>query len=84
MTVEIHPLIGYFNDLWKYRVKDNTWTWMSGVNATNKPGVSGEKGSHSAAYYPGAREKAIVWYDSSTQTLWLFGGYGYAKTSRGT
>jgi len=68
-------MLGYLNDLWRYRVSDNTWTWMSGSNIVNQVGVYGEKGVANESNVPGAREGAAVWFDSSRQQFWLFGGY---------
>jgi len=50
---------------------------MSGNKTMNLPGVYGEKGKASINNYPGARYGGIGWVDTSTHTLWLFGGYGY-------
>ena len=38
---------GALNDLWRYRVSDSTWTWMSGSPSVDQPGVYGAKGSAS-------------------------------------
>ena len=73
-------MLGYLNDLWRYRVSDNTWTWMSGSNIVNQVGVYGEKGVANESNVPGAREGAAVWFDSSRQQFWLFGGYNYITT----
>ena len=70
-------MIGILNDLWKYRVKDSTWTWISGSSEVNKRGVYGEKGNASTDYIPGARSDAVGWYNSITKEFWLFGGFGY-------
>ena len=73
--------IELFNDLWRYRVNDSTWTWISGSNIPNQPGVYGEKGIPSVDNYPGARRYAVGWYDSLREEFWLFGGYGSGNTS---
>ena len=39
--------------------------------------VYGQQGVPSPSNIPGIREGAVIWYDSSTQELWLFGGLGY-------
>lgn len=65
---------GLLNDLWKF---DGTyWTWISGLNITDQPGVYGSKGVPYWANMPGARGNSISWIDSSGN-LWLFGGGGY-------
>ena len=59
------------NDLWKF---DGTnWTWVSGSDLINQPGVYGTKGVASASNVPGARVYASSWIDKSNN-LWLFGG----------
>jgi len=62
-------------------MNDSTWTWMSGSNSTNQPGVYGEKGNPNASNVPGARYEVVGWYDSLRQELWFFGGYGYGNDS---
>ena len=69
--------------MWKYRINDSTWTWISGNDSYDQYGVYGEKGKTSAGSVPGARYGATGWYDSSTKELWLFGGYGYSKNDFG-
>ena len=51
----------------------NEWTWMSGSNTPNQPGVYGTQGVASEANTPGGRTGAASWTDSSGN-LWLFGG----------
>jgi hypothetical protein len=46
------------------------WTWVSGAQADDEPGVYAANG------VPGAREGSQTWIDSSGN-LWFFGGYGY-------
>jgi hypothetical protein len=46
---------GYRNDLWKFSVGLNMWTWISGDNTVNVPGNYGLKGVPSPTNKPGAR-----------------------------
>jgi len=69
---------GHLNDLWRYEVNNNTWTWMGGSTTTNKAGVYGVKGNASIENVPGSRRGAFGWYDSLRQEFWLFGGFGYS------
>jgi N-acetylneuraminic acid mutarotase len=64
-----------FNDLWRYSLSTGEWTWMSGSNTVNQPGVHGTKGVPAAGNVPGAHEAAVTWTDGSGN-LWLFGGLG--------
>jgi len=78
---------GYFlNDLWKYDVAADMWTWMAGTNLTDlfgvegtTHGVYGTKGVPASANTPGARYKACSWTDASGN-LWLFGGLGFPES----
>jgi uncharacterized repeat protein (TIGR03803 family) len=62
-----------FNDLWKFNPTDKTWTWVSGANSANQPGIYGTKGVPSDANVPGARGGSVSWTDSNGN-FWLFGG----------
>ncbi|MGA3346362.1 MAG: kelch repeat-containing protein [Terracidiphilus sp.] len=70
---------GYgLNDLWKFNIPTNEWTWMGGsqyVEAASSPGVYGTLGEPDAANVPGSRWLAASWTDASGN-LWLFGGDG--------
>ncbi len=72
-------LFGDRNDLWKYSISNNQWTWVSGGNSVVEPGVYGTKGVAAAANVPGSRERAIGWKDGAGN-LWLFGGNGQDAT----
>lgn len=66
--------VGYNNDLWKYDIITNEWTWMKGSNTTNLPGIYGTKGIANISNRPDARaETAATWTDSAGD-LWFFGG----------
>ena len=68
------------NDLWRYRVNDSTWTWISGSNTTNQPG-NYEKGATNSVNSLGSRVYPAGWYDSTTKEFWLFGGNGLGNTT---
>jgi hypothetical protein len=72
---------GDLNDLWKY--SSGEWTWVSGSNQTEQPGVYGTKGTAAPSNVPGARYQAVSWIDPSGN-FWIFGGLGIDATgSRG-
>jgi N-acetylneuraminic acid mutarotase len=73
---DINGSLGSLNDLWKYDVSNDLWTWVSGSNIMEQSGVYGTKGVPSSSNIPGARNSSISWIDDSG-VLWLFGGYGY-------
>jgi hypothetical protein len=33
------PMKGCLNDLWKYNISANVWTWISGENVFNAAGI---------------------------------------------
>ncbi len=66
------------NDLWKYNIATNQWTWMSGDAIPNQPGVYGTIGVPNPANKPGARWCYSNWKDNAGN-LWLFGGIDAAS-----
>ncbi len=66
---------GYLNDLWKYNILTNEWTWVSGANSAGQPPIYGTRGTPSTSNIPGARTGTVSWIDASG-ALWLFGGQG--------
>jgi hypothetical protein len=62
-----------YNDLWRYNIGTNMWTWMKGANFQNQVGVYGTLGVPAPANTPGARGVYAHWKDNSGN-LWLFGG----------
>jgi type IX secretion system substrate protein/galactose oxidase-like protein len=66
--------MGGLNDLWKYNISTNEWTWINGSNLPNQPAVYGAQGIPSPNNSPGNRnESAATWTDNAGD-LWLFGG----------
>ena len=72
-------VFGLQNDLWKYNVSSEQWTWMSGNSAGNSVGVYGTRGEASPTNVPGSRASAVSWTDNDGN-FWIFGGIGYAST----
>ncbi len=68
---------GYLNDLWKYNIATNQWTWVNGANAASQPGTYGTQGTPAVANKPGARQASAAWTDVAGN-LWLFGGINYS------
>jgi hypothetical protein len=73
---------GSYNDLWKYDITANTWTWVRGSSSSNQYGVYGTYGTPSSTTMPGSRSDATGFVDNSNN-LWLFGGNGYASSASG-
>ncbi|NVM04946.1 MAG: hypothetical protein HWN67_21675 [Candidatus Helarchaeota archaeon] len=72
----------YLNDLWKFDITSELWTWVSGSYSLNQSGTYGTKGVPDANNVPGGRAESVSWIDSN-DTLWLFGGYGFDNASLG-
>ncbi len=70
---------GGVNDLWKYDLATNQWTWVKGDNTPNKYGVYGTKGVASLSNKPGGRVLPVTWIDT-LGNLWLVGGGGCAAS----
>lgn len=70
------PTNSWHNDLWKYNISTNQWTWVAGTTSTNIGSVYGTMGVSSPTVYPGCREFISSWADASGN-LWLFGGDGW-------
>jgi hypothetical protein len=70
------------NDLWMYSPATGLWTWVSGSNTADAPGVYGSQGIAAAGNVPPARDGAASWIDASGN-LWLFGGNGKPPPASG-
>eukprot|EP01122_Echinamoeba_exundans_P001795 TRINITY_DN11786_c0_g1_i1.p1 TRINITY_DN11786_c0_g1~~TRINITY_DN11786_c0_g1_i1.p1 ORF type:complete len:558 (+),score=66.75 TRINITY_DN11786_c0_g1_i1:27-1700(+) len=64
------------NDLWKYSIADQQWTWVSGDNYYNQNPVFPDKGVPSSTLFPPIRQRGCIWLDTVQQELWIFGGGG--------
>lgn len=61
------------NDLWKYNIASNEWTWVKGDSISNQRSIYGTRGVESPSNTPGGRWAYSRWKDDSGN-LWLFGG----------
>jgi hypothetical protein len=71
------------NNLWKYDITTNQWTWYMGCigTAANQYGVYGTQGTFSSSNLPGERMGAYTWSDNAGN-LWMFGGYGVSTQTQ--
>ena len=67
------------NDLWRYDMTANTWTWVKGSSAVNQFGAYGAQGTPNPNNSPGSRNGAFEWTDAD-DNLWLFGGFGFGAS----
>jgi N-acetylneuraminic acid mutarotase len=51
----------------------DVWTWVTGADYVDAPGVFGTQGTAVASNTPGARRQPIQWTDAAGH-FWLFGG----------
>ncbi|MBN8688529.1 MAG: T9SS type A sorting domain-containing protein [Chitinophagales bacterium] len=74
--------LGYLNDLWKFDIGTNKWTWVKGDSSVQQYSVYGTQGNSNAANKPGATYASVSWTDMNGN-LWMFGGFGYTDNSFG-
>ena len=65
----------YLNDLWRYNVSTNNFTWMKGSNLGGQPGVYGTLGVPNAANTPAAAYAYTKSVDLDGN-FWFFAGSG--------
>ena len=61
------------DDLWRYNIASNTWTWMNGSQTTNTTAVYGAIGVQASTNTPGGRLSYALG-KSADGMLWLQGG----------
>ncbi len=71
------------NDLWKYSISANLWTWMGGDTVGSSYGVYGNLGVADIKNRPGSRFKPVSWKDN-TGNFWLYGGVGRGQSGLGS
>lgn len=69
----------HLNDLWKYTVATNQWTWMGGTQLGSQNGVYGTMGQAAATNIPGGIEFPCSWKDASGR-FYLFAGRGFGAS----
>lgn len=66
---------GYFrNDMWRYNIAANSWTWMSGTNNPNDLGTAGAQCQSSTTYAPSARAENRACWTKGCDNFMNFGG----------
>ena len=65
---------GFYNDLWKYNIASNEWTWVNGSQTGGATGTYGTMGVTSALNSPPGRASYTNWMDAAGN-FYLFGGY---------
>jgi PKD repeat protein len=67
-------LNGPMNDLWRYNIATNQWTWMHGSNIANATGNYGTYQVASPNNDPLSRYECGTTWTDANNNLWLFGG----------
>jgi hypothetical protein len=67
------------NDLWKYDISTNHWTWVNGDTTVDNQDVHTIKGVAAEINKPGGRSNSQYWVDKSGD-LCLFGGVMYVAS----
>ena len=73
---------GWMNDVWKFDLSTNLWTWMQGNDGPYQNGVYGTREVPAASNNIGSRFDNIGWCDADNN-LWTFGGKGLDVTTGG-
>ncbi|HKR05216.1 MAG TPA: kelch repeat-containing protein [Bacteroidia bacterium] len=63
----------FYNDMWRYSINSNQWTWMQGSQFPTQPGTYGILGVEDSLNSPSSRQSYCHWKDI-TGKLWFFGG----------
>ena len=69
-----------YDDVWKYDLTTQIWTWVKGMGIGNSLAVYGTLGIPANSNTPGARWSAASWVDT-IGNLWLYGGQSTAPQS---
>ncbi len=59
------------NDLWRYSITNNQWTWMGGSNTPSQTAVYGSMTVPSSTNIPGASYNFVSWKDAAGN-FWLY------------
>jgi gliding motility-associated-like protein len=71
---DINGVYGSIDELWRYNIATNEWTWMKGSGTANQPGIFGVIQLPSPINNPpGTDETACGWTDAAGD-FWMFGG----------
>jgi gliding motility-associated-like protein len=77
---DVNGTQGALNDLWKYDLTTNEWTWMKGSNVVGNAGSYGTILIPSMANNPPAREACSAAWTAANGDLWCYGGEGIPGT----
>jgi N-acetylneuraminic acid mutarotase len=84
--IDANDDVGNLNDLWRFDLSTNQWTWMGGSSTMtcssataglcwDQPAEYGTFGTPTAGNNPGGRSESTGWTDGNGN-FWLYGGFG--------
>lgn len=71
---DMNALQGAMNDLWRYNIATNTWTWMHGGNTVSAVGNYGTFQTPGPTVDPPPVREASCGFTTSANQLWTFAG----------
>jgi hypothetical protein len=69
----VNQVVGFYDNMWKYNLFTQQWTWVSGTGLADQNPAYGIKGVPSVTNSPGFRSTSYSWVDNFGK-FWLFGG----------
>jgi len=71
--------LGRLNDLWKYDVSADSWSWIKGSDTRDAISTKGTQGLAATANTPGGRIQSLVWQNAAGD-VYLYGGLGISSS----
>jgi hypothetical protein len=71
---DINGQTNVINDLWRYHIATNEWTWMGGADTVYSFGLYGSLFQASDSFVPPCRAGSVGTWTDVNNNLWLFGG----------
>jgi hypothetical protein len=65
---------GPLNDMWRYNLSNDVWTWMNGSNIVNDPGMYASLCDTSTVNMPRSRFEARSCWTDQQGKFWMIGG----------
>jgi surface-anchored protein len=74
---DVNGIFGELNDLWKYDINTNEWTWMGGSSSVYGVGSFGTIQVPSPTNMPSYRSECLANWKDGAGNFWMFGGTYY-------
>jgi hypothetical protein len=76
--LDFQAIISNLNDLWKFELSTQQWTFIRGSYYSDDPGTYGQLGVPSDSNDPAARTSPHFWFDENRLEAYMFGGLDYS------